>query len=69
MIAETVYPITETLSRNEKIKLIELLQVDIQVNKPLIQEMTDKQIRRQERIKWLKQHVFYAPKIKKPLLE
>lgn len=62
MIAETVYPIAQTLSDSEKEKLIRLLQSDVQ--KPAaLKLVTDKDIERNKRIAWLKKHVLpYAPK-------
>lgn len=62
MLAETVYPIAQTLSDSEKEKLIRLLQSDVQ--KPAtLKLVTDKDIERNKRIAWLKKYVLpYAPK-------
>lgn len=63
MIAETVYPIVRALSRAEQVKLFEQLEKDLQnENEIMLKEMTPKEKRKAERMKWLKANVFYAPK-------
>ncbi len=64
MIAETVYPIVQALPKAEQIKLFAQLEKDLQtIKEPIsLREMTPKEKRKADMIKWLKEKVFYAPK-------
>ncbi|MEW7289643.1 hypothetical protein [Aquimarina sp. 2304DJ70-9] len=64
MVAEAIFPIVESLSKDEQLKLFQKLEKDLKSMeiRRAPKKMTAKQQRKAERIKWLKQNIFYPPK-------
>ncbi len=69
MIADTVYPIIQSLSKSEKLKLFKRLQKDLRSTYDIDTVVSEKKQRKAEMTKWLREHIFYPPKQKNPLLE
>ncbi|WP_139959203.1 hypothetical protein [Flavicella sediminum] len=63
MIAETLYPLVDTLSKAEKEKLLVKLTQDIGELKNAATQMTQEEKDNLKQIEWLKTHVLkYPPK-------
>lgn len=61
MIAETVLPIVRALPIAEQQKLVDELLKQLKSKEAQLEIMSEKQIRKEKRIKWLKENVLFPP--------
>ena len=61
MIAETVLPIVRALPIAEQQRIVDQLLQQLNINETQKEAMSEKQIRKEKRIKWLTENVLFPP--------